>query len=117
MASDLERTLIAARYSSRELSKLLHGLFLPDEDPVVVVDTDPARLASLDPDILYLVGDVSDEEVLRAAGIERAEAAREADEHHAVRDDLRCDDKLLFRRRNVDVDRIWTALHEQDREE
>ena len=40
MASDLERTLIAARYSSRELSKLLHGLFLPDEDPVVVVDTD-----------------------------------------------------------------------------
>ena len=39
MASDLERTLIAARYSSRELSKLLHGLFLPDEDPLVVVDT------------------------------------------------------------------------------
>ncbi|HVV16539.1 MAG TPA: serine/threonine-protein kinase [Polyangia bacterium] len=38
MASDLERTLIAARYSSRELSKLLHGLFLPDEDPLVVVD-------------------------------------------------------------------------------
>src|SRR6185436_10272130 len=25
MAADLERTLIAARYSSRELSKLLHG--------------------------------------------------------------------------------------------
>src|SRR5450432_470143 len=40
MASDLERTLIAARYSSRELSKLLHGLFLPDEDPLVVVETD-----------------------------------------------------------------------------
>jgi serine/threonine-protein kinase len=39
MASDLERTLIAARYSSRELSKLLHGLFLPDEDPLVVVET------------------------------------------------------------------------------
>ncbi len=39
MASDLERTLIAARYSSRELSKLLHGLFLPDEDPLVVVDS------------------------------------------------------------------------------
>ena len=39
MASDLERTLIAARYSSRELSKLLHGLFLPDENPLVVVDT------------------------------------------------------------------------------
>ncbi len=43
MASDLERTLIAARYSSRELSKLLHGLFLPDEDPVVVVDTEDHR--------------------------------------------------------------------------
>ncbi len=40
MASDLERTLIAARYSSRELSKLLHGLFLPDEDPLVVVDAE-----------------------------------------------------------------------------
>ena len=43
MASDLERTLIAARYSSRELSKLLHGLFLPDEDPLVVVDTEDNR--------------------------------------------------------------------------
>jgi serine/threonine protein kinase len=43
MASDLERTLIAARYSSRELSKLLHGLFLPDEDPLVVVDTADAH--------------------------------------------------------------------------
>jgi len=43
MASDLERTLIAARYSSRELSKLLHGLFLPDEDPLVVVDAEDGR--------------------------------------------------------------------------
>jgi eukaryotic-like serine/threonine-protein kinase len=43
MASDLERTLIAARYSSRELSKLLHGLFLPDENPLVVVDTEDGR--------------------------------------------------------------------------
>jgi serine/threonine protein kinase len=47
MASDLERTLIAARYSSRELSKLLHGLFLPDEDPVVVVDTDDHRTVAM----------------------------------------------------------------------
>ncbi len=46
MASDLERTLIAARYSSRELSKLLHGLFLPDEDPLVVVDTADGRTVS-----------------------------------------------------------------------
>ncbi|MCA1481052.1 NAD(P)-binding protein, partial [Bradyrhizobium sp. NBAIM08] len=41
---------------------------------VVVVDADPARLAGLDPDILYLVGDVNDDEVLRTAGIERASA-------------------------------------------
>src|SRR5450631_1398794 len=47
MASDLERTLIAARYSSRELSKLLHGLFLPNEDPVVVVDTDDHRTVAM----------------------------------------------------------------------
>src|SRR5947208_8866458 len=38
MASDLERTLIAARYSSRELSKLLHTLYLAGDDPLVVVD-------------------------------------------------------------------------------
>ncbi len=47
MASDLERTLIAARYSSRELSKLLHGLFLPDEDPLVVVDTGDGQTVAL----------------------------------------------------------------------
>ena len=47
MASDLERTLIAARYSSRELSKLLHGLFLPDEDPLVVVDADDHRTVAM----------------------------------------------------------------------
>jgi eukaryotic-like serine/threonine-protein kinase len=41
MAADLERTLIAARYSSRELSKLLHDLYLPSDDPVVVVEEDP----------------------------------------------------------------------------
>jgi serine/threonine-protein kinase len=47
MASDLERTLIAARYSSRELSKLLHGLFLPDEDPLVVVDTEDHKTVAM----------------------------------------------------------------------
>ena len=47
MASDLERTLIAARYSSRELSKLLHGLFLPNEDPLVVVDTDDHKTVAM----------------------------------------------------------------------
>ena len=41
MAADLERTLIAARYSSRELSKLLHDLYLPSDDPVVVVEDEP----------------------------------------------------------------------------
>jgi len=38
MAGDLERTLIAARYSSRELGKLLGGLFLPPQEPRVVVE-------------------------------------------------------------------------------
>jgi serine/threonine protein kinase len=47
MAGDLERTLIAARYSSRELSKLLHGLFLPDEDPVVVVDAEDHKTVAM----------------------------------------------------------------------
>jgi hypothetical protein len=41
MAADLERTLIAARYSSRELSKLLHDLYMPSDEPVVVVEEDP----------------------------------------------------------------------------
>jgi eukaryotic-like serine/threonine-protein kinase len=40
MGADLERTLIAARYSSRELSKLLHDLFMPSEAPIVVVDVE-----------------------------------------------------------------------------
>jgi serine/threonine protein kinase len=38
MAADLERTLIAARYSSRELSKMLHDLYMSGDDPLVVVD-------------------------------------------------------------------------------
>ena len=39
MAADLERTLIAARYSSREMSKLLRELYMAvDADPLVVVD-------------------------------------------------------------------------------
>jgi serine/threonine protein kinase len=38
MAADLERTLIAARYSSRELSKLLHEMYLAGDAPLVVVD-------------------------------------------------------------------------------
>jgi serine/threonine-protein kinase len=46
MASDLERTLIAARYSSRELSKMLHELYLTEEDPVVVVDATQEREAT-----------------------------------------------------------------------
>ncbi len=41
---------------------------------IVVVDADPERLTHLDPDIPYLVGDVNDDAVLRAAGIERARA-------------------------------------------
>jgi serine/threonine-protein kinase len=39
MAGDLERTMIAARHSSRDLAKLLRGLFLEEnEEPLVVVD-------------------------------------------------------------------------------
>ena len=38
MAAEFERTLIAARYSSRELSKLLHALYLAGDDPLIVVD-------------------------------------------------------------------------------
>jgi serine/threonine-protein kinase len=45
MAADLERTLIAARYSSRDLSKLLHGLFMPADEPLVVVEGQPAARA------------------------------------------------------------------------
>jgi eukaryotic-like serine/threonine-protein kinase len=38
MAADLERTMIAARHSSRDLAKLLRGLFMPgDDEPLVVV--------------------------------------------------------------------------------
>jgi serine/threonine protein kinase len=39
MASDLERTMIAARHSSRDLAKLLRGIFMPEaEEPLVVVE-------------------------------------------------------------------------------
>jgi serine/threonine-protein kinase len=43
MAADLERTLIAARHSSRELSKLLHDLYLASDDPLVVIDAADER--------------------------------------------------------------------------
>jgi eukaryotic-like serine/threonine-protein kinase len=39
MAADLERTMIAARHSSRDLAKLLRSLFMDEADePLVVVD-------------------------------------------------------------------------------
>jgi serine/threonine protein kinase len=38
MAADLERTLIAARYSSRELSKMLRDLYMAVDDQLVVID-------------------------------------------------------------------------------
>ena len=41
---------------------------------VVVVDSDPTRLASLGPEVEQVVGDVTDDEVLRAAGIAHAAA-------------------------------------------
>ena len=43
MAADLERTMIAARHSSRDLAKLLRGLFLhEDDEPLVIVEAPPA---------------------------------------------------------------------------
>jgi hypothetical protein len=41
MAADLERTLIAARYASRELSKLLRDLYMAGDEPLVVVEAGP----------------------------------------------------------------------------
>ena len=41
---------------------------------VVVVDNDPARLARLAPGLSYISGDVTDDAVLQAAGIEHARA-------------------------------------------
>ena len=38
MAADLERVLIASRHSSRELSKMLHDLYMAGDDPLVVID-------------------------------------------------------------------------------
>jgi serine/threonine protein kinase len=38
MAADLERTLIAARYSSRDLSRLLRDIYTAGDEPVVVID-------------------------------------------------------------------------------
>jgi serine/threonine-protein kinase len=49
MAADLERTMIAARHSSRDLAKLLRGIFMPEqEEPLVVVEAAPAAAASGD---------------------------------------------------------------------
>lgn len=42
--------------------------------PVVVVDSDPARLEPCGPELLRICGDVTDDAVLREAGIERARA-------------------------------------------
>jgi eukaryotic-like serine/threonine-protein kinase len=39
MAADLERTLIAARYSSRDLPNLLREMYLAGDDPLVIVDS------------------------------------------------------------------------------
>ena len=41
---------------------------------VVVVDSDPERVASIPQGALYVAGDASDDDVLRSAGIERAAA-------------------------------------------
>ena len=38
MANDIERTLIAARYSSRELAKMLSALYHQPEEPSIIID-------------------------------------------------------------------------------
>jgi serine/threonine-protein kinase len=43
MAADLERTLIAARYSSRELAKMLTELYMSNDEPVVIVESTQER--------------------------------------------------------------------------
>ena len=43
MAAEIERTMIAARYSSRELSKMLHELYLAGDDPLIVVDASDGK--------------------------------------------------------------------------
>lgn len=47
---------------------------LADGQQVVVVDTNPDRLVGLRPTAVHLVGDVTDDAVLRSAGIEHARA-------------------------------------------
>jgi serine/threonine protein kinase len=83
MAADLERTLIAARYSSRELSKLLHDLYLPSDDPEVVVEDEPegktiaatASKSATPPEPTHTTSR-SAEESPRLTGALRAEGAR-----------------------------------------
>ena len=83
MAADLERTLIAARYSSRELSKLLHELYLPSDDPEVIVEDEPegktmaatASKSATPPEPTHTTGR-SAEESPRLTGALRAEGAR-----------------------------------------
>ena len=49
--------------------------FLTSSDHrVVVVDNDPTRLERIDPDLLHIRGDVTDDAVLHEAGIDRARA-------------------------------------------
>ncbi|HEX4403963.1 MAG TPA: serine/threonine-protein kinase [Polyangia bacterium] len=49
MAADLERTMIAARHSSRDLAKLLRGLFMDEADEPLVVVEAAAPLAPAGP--------------------------------------------------------------------
>jgi serine/threonine protein kinase len=49
MAADLERTMIAARHSSRDLAKLLRGIFMPDAEEQLVVVEAPPEPAAADP--------------------------------------------------------------------
>jgi serine/threonine protein kinase len=91
MGADLERTLIAARYSSRELSKLLHELFMPADAPIVVVDAEeeaktvavtatqvaPSPVSAAQPMRRYDVEDKLDQKLGRAVKAEGARMRRQ----------------------------------------
>jgi serine/threonine-protein kinase len=44
MAADLERVMIAARHSSRDLAKLLRGIFMPGDEEPVPVTSEPVPI-------------------------------------------------------------------------
>lgn len=69
--ADIEGHVVVCGYGTFG-STLADGL-LTDGREVVVVESDPGQLESVPPDALSVEGDVRREEVLREAGVERAD--------------------------------------------